>query len=106
MHTYEESPNNSAVLMTTNPRQDWTKACRRLMRPIARMMLRAGITWKEFSELAKQSYIEVAGNDYGIAGRQTNASRVALMTGLSRREVKRVRELLEAETPEAAPGKS
>lgn len=92
--------------MTTNPRQHWIKACRRLLRPIARMLLRAGITWKEFSELAKQSFVEVAGNDYGIAGRQTNASRVALMTGLSRREVKRVRDLLEAEEPEMAPRKS
>lgn len=92
--------------MTTNSRHAWNQACRRLMQPIARMLLRGGITWKEFSELAKQSFVEVAGNDYGLAGRQTNASRVALMTGLSRREVKRVRDLLDAEEPEMAPQKS
>lgn len=103
LHIYEKSTRYLAAMVTTNPRHDWNKACRRLLRPIARMLLRAGITWKEFSELAKQSFVEVAGNDYGLAGRPTNASRVALMTGLSRREVKRVRDLLEAEEAEMAP---
>ncbi len=40
-------------------------------------------------------------NDFGLHGRSTNMSRVAIMTGLSRREVRRIREQLTAE-PEAA----
>jgi hypothetical protein len=69
-------------------------------------MLKGGVTWKEFAELAKQSYVEVASKDYGINGRPTNASRVAILTGLSRREVKRVRDDLASESPEAAPPQS
>ena len=39
-------------------------------------------------------YVDVAGRDYGLQGRPTNASRVAMITGLSRREVSRVRKTL------------
>ena len=49
---------------------------------------------EEYAELGKEVFVEVASNDYGIAGRPTNTARVALMTGLSRREVARVKALL------------
>lgn len=54
-------------------------------------MLKGGVTWKEFSELSKGKYIEVATAEFGIRGRPTNASRVAILTGLDRREVRRHR---------------
>lgn len=44
--------------------------------PVVRLMLRSGITWKEFSELSKAKFVEVAGAEFGIRGRPTNASRV------------------------------
>jgi len=67
-------------------------AVRYLLKPIARILIRGGISWKEFADLGKYAFVEAASEDYGIAGRQTNASRVALLTGLSRREVARIRE--------------
>lgn len=71
-------------------------ACRLMLRPVVRMLLAHGILWKDFAGLARRVYVEVAGEDYGIAGRQTNASRVAILTGLTRREVKRQRDLIAA----------
>ena len=68
-------------------------ACHHLLRPVVRMLLRSGITWKDFAELSKGVFVEVAREDYGLRGRPTNSSRVALLTGLSRREVARVRDL-------------
>lgn len=65
-----------------------------MMRPIARLLLRCGVTWKELAELMKLVYVDVAAKDYGKHGRPANASRVAILTGLSRREVARVRRLL------------
>ena len=50
------------------------------------------MTWDEFSELSKDAYVEVARAEYGIQGRPTNNARVAVITGLSRREVARVRD--------------
>lgn len=72
------------------------RACRAMLRPIVRILLRNGVIWKEFAELAKSAYVDVAGKDYGIAGRQTNASRVSILTGLTRREVKKQRDLIAA----------
>jgi hypothetical protein len=62
-----------------------------VLEPVIRLMLRAGVTWKEFSELSKAKFVDVATADFGIRGRPTNASRVAILTGLDRREVRRLR---------------
>jgi Family of unknown function (DUF6502) len=75
-----------------------------LMRPVVRILLRCGVTWKELAELVKLLYVDVATEDYGKHGRPANASRVAILTGLSRRDVKRVRDALEAGG--AAPAES
>jgi len=69
-------------------------SCQYLLRPIVRFLLRHGVTWREFSELSKEAYVNVARQEYGIDGRPTNNSRVAMLTGLSRREVSRVRDYI------------
>ena len=73
------------------------QAFRLLFRPIARILLRAGVTWQEFSEICRLTYVEVATQEFGIRGRPTNISRVAIMTGFTRREVRRLRDILESE---------
>lgn len=62
-----------------------------VLEPVIRLMLKAGVTWKEFSELSKAKFVEVATADFGIRGRPTNGSRVAILTGLDRRDVRRLR---------------
>jgi hypothetical protein len=61
------------------------------LEPVIRLVLRTGVTWKEFSDLSKAKFVEVATADFGIRGRPTNASRVAILTGLDRREVAKLR---------------
>ncbi|MBT8078041.1 MAG: hypothetical protein KJO31_05655 [Gammaproteobacteria bacterium] len=79
-----------------------TRALRMLFRPIARIMLRAGVNWRELAEVCKSTYVEVATEDFGIRGRPTNISRVAILTGMTRREVRRLRSQLQHEAPESA----
>jgi len=62
-----------------------------VLRPIARALLRVGVGYREFSEIAKTAFVETATADYGLRGRPTNISRVAVMTGLTRKEVRRIR---------------
>lgn len=76
------------------------QALRLLFRPIARILLRAGVNWKEVAEICKATYVEVATEDFGIRGRPTNVSRVAILTGMTRKEVSRLRRLLREETPQ------
>jgi hypothetical protein len=81
--------------MSNGLKQAAFASSRLLLRPVVRLLLRCGVTWKELAELCKVVYVEVAAADFGKRGRPTNASRIAILTGLSRREVKRARELLE-----------
>ena len=82
------------------------QACRHFLRPVVRFLLRNGVTWDEFKELSKDMYVDVARAEYGIQGRPTNNARVAVITGLSRREFARIRDkLLEgAESPDLRQG--
>ena len=65
----------------------------RLLRPLARILLRNGVSFSTFSDLAKWTYVDVAAREFGIEGRKQSTSRVSVITGLSRREVMRVRNL-------------
>ncbi len=67
-----------------------------MLRPLARALLRAGIGHREFNEISKSAFVDVATKDYGLRGRPTNISRVAVMTGLTRKEVRRLRNKNEA----------
>ena len=67
------------------------RACYSVMLPIARLLLRSGVGFKEFSEVSRLAFVEVATTDYGLRGRPTNLSRVAAMTGIPRKQVKRLR---------------
>jgi hypothetical protein len=67
-----------------------------VLRPVAKILLRYGIGFREFGEVAKTAFVDVATSDYGIRGRPTNISRVAVMTGLTRKEVRRIRDQRES----------
>ena len=68
-----------------------------VLRPIAKILLRYGIGFREFAEVAKSAFVDVATTEYGIRGRPTNISRVAVMTGLTRKEVRRLRNQIEGD---------
>src|ERR1700746_3578173 len=63
----------------------------RLLEPIVLLLLKSGITWREFADLAKVKFVQVATREFGIRGRPTNASRVAILTGIDRRDVRKLR---------------
>ena len=60
--------------------------------PIARLLLRAGITYRQFDSVAKRAFVREAMAETDARGRSTNTSRVAVKTGLSRKYVRRIRE--------------
>jgi Family of unknown function (DUF6502) len=60
--------------------------------PVARLLLRAGITYRQFDSIAKRAFICEAQSEIDGRGRPTNTSRVAVKTGLSRKDVRRIRE--------------
>jgi hypothetical protein len=68
------------------------RACYSFLLPVARFLLRAGISFREFEELGRKAFVEVSASEFGLRQRPTNTSRIAAMTGIPRKEVKRLRE--------------
>lgn len=63
-----------------------------LLQPLARILLRHGVPCGSFIELAKRAYVEVAERDFPLPGKKQTGSRIAVLTGLTRKEVKQVRD--------------
>lgn len=78
----------------STPKETVLSACRHLMAPIVGILLRNGVTYKELASLCKQIYVQVAAKEFGIRGRDTNLSRIAILTGIDRKEAARIKEEL------------
>jgi hypothetical protein len=57
------------------------------MTPLVRILLKNGVSFAEFAELLKNVFVDVAERDLGMPGRRPSQARVAILTGLSRKEV-------------------
>jgi hypothetical protein len=62
----------------------------KLLRPIVNLLIKNEVSHSEFSEIAKESYVLVAYDDFVIPNRKKTFSRAAVLTGLSRKEVVRL----------------
>jgi len=71
-----------------------------MLKPLVRLLVAQGVTHAEFAETAKEVYVETALRHFEAAGR-VNKSRIAILTGLTRKEVKNVIDrTLEVRQPE------
>lgn len=75
---------------TYDVKQELLAAFRSLMTPLIRILLRSGITLQEFSGVLKDVYVTVCAREMAVPGRRTTLSRVAISTGLTRREVAKI----------------
>jgi hypothetical protein len=66
-------------------------ALQRLLRPLVRLMLAHGIRFQAFCELLKSTYIQVAEEEFRLQDKKQTDSRISLLTGVHRRDVKRLR---------------
>ncbi|MEO1595165.1 MAG: DUF6502 family protein [Pseudomonadota bacterium] len=76
------------------------RALRLMLKPLAKLLIDQGITHREFSEAAKDAYVEMALRAQVDSGK-INRSRVAIVTGLTRKEVAAV--IARAMTEEVHP---
>jgi hypothetical protein len=79
--------------MATENIQVLSAAVIRVLRPFVLILLRHGVSYGTFAELTKWVYVDVALKQFGIPDRKQSTSRVSIITGLSRKEVTRVRRL-------------
>lgn len=82
--------------MASDLKKSISSAVIKILRPMVKILLRNGIPFGAFCELARWVYVDTASKEFAIPGRKQTISRVAVITGLSRKEVKRVKEIEEA----------
>jgi Family of unknown function (DUF6502) len=71
-------------------RQTLAAAVARILKPLIRILLRSGISYGTFADIAKRQFIDVAQKEFSIEGRKQSVSRVSVITGLTRKEVRRI----------------
>lgn len=64
-------------------------ALRRMLKPLVRLLISQGVSHADFSEAAKDVYVEISARHFSD-GKKINRSRIAILTGLTRKEVKNV----------------
>lgn len=77
-------------------------AVRRLLRPLVKLLIARGVGFPALSEIIKGVYVEVANQDFRIDTKPPTDSRINLITGIHRKDVKRLRE----DGGNTAPGKA
>jgi hypothetical protein len=75
--------------MGQNVKEHLILAVRMMLKPLVKLLISQGVTHGDFSEAAKDVYVEVAVRHFEKS-RKVNQSRAAILTGLTRKEVKNV----------------
>jgi len=65
-------------------------ALHRIFTAVARVCLRHGMPYDAVAELAKRAFVDVAYREFTVPGRKQSASRVALLTGVHRKDIARM----------------
>ncbi len=84
-------------MMSTEINKVLAAAILRLLRPLIRILLRNGVTYGAFADLAKWVFVDVANREFDLSGRKQTVSRISVITGLTRKEVSRLQQI---ETPD------
>ncbi len=97
------SPYSSAELPSQSGTTDGAlmAAVARILRALARVLLRHGVPFQAFADLAKQAYVQSAREEFTIPGRKQTISRLAVLTGLTRKEIQKLAETGQASDQEA-----
>jgi len=66
---------------------------RNILLALIRTLLRNGMSYGEFDQIARKCFVDVAFDDFTTAGKKQTVSNVAILTGLNRKEVKKMHEL-------------
>ncbi|MGV6851129.1 MAG: DUF6502 family protein [bacterium] len=68
------------------------KALARIVRPLVKILIRNGVSFKACSDVIKWCYVDVATKDFALAGKRQTKSRVAVITGLTWIDVSRLQD--------------
>ena len=65
-------------------------ALRRILRPLVRLLLAHGVTYPLITDVVKATFVDVARREFRLLGKRQTDSRISLLTGVHRKDVKRL----------------
>lgn len=83
--------------MPSNSNKRILQALSFALRPLASALMLVGIDYRDFAEAAKDAFVGVASDNYGKRNNPASTSRISVKTGLTRVNVRQVRERISAE---------
>ena len=81
-------------------REGLLRAAAATLRPLVRRLLAAGVPFGHLEARLRALFVELAAEEFALPGRRQTDSRIALLTGINRKEVRRLRR---ADTAERGP---
>lgn len=66
-------------------------ALKHVMRPLVRLMLKKGVSYTSFTNLLKEIFVDVAEREFRLDDKPSTDSRISLLTGVHRKDVRRLR---------------
>lgn len=69
-----------------------SRALYKVLRPMVRLLLRHGVSYKSFSDIARHVFVDVAEYDFALPGRKPSNSRTAVLTGINRKDIAKLKE--------------
>ncbi len=80
-------------LLTLDTMQETLRnTLRKILMALAKTLLRNGMSYGEFDRIARESFVDVAFDEFAPRGKKQTISHVAILTGLNRKEVKKLHE--------------
>lgn len=87
------APPAYGLRMSENVKKSLLAACRHLLHPLVRILLRHGASYGEFADAVRGAYIDIAQNELVPPDRPQTEARISILTGIPKREVARIRAL-------------
>jgi Family of unknown function (DUF6502) len=84
-------PTLECAIVSDDSRSLLLDAAVETLRPLARRLLEAGMPFGELEARLRELFVHVAEKDLSLPGRRPTDSRVSLLTGINRKEVRRIR---------------
>lgn len=68
-----------------------TRAVKQLLRPLVGLLLDNGLTYSWLTKVLKMIYVDVAESEFGLEQKPQTDSRISLLTGVHRKDVRKLR---------------
>jgi len=76
---------------TPNPTKYLVKALKKILRPLVNLLIYKGITYPVLNEIVKELFVEIAETEFKLKDKKQTDSRINFLTGIHRKDVKRLR---------------